>query len=132
MTNTIKSMTGYKGTDKDMKCQGFQFELGKWYEHEGEVNLCHSGFHFCKYPSGPYSYYSQSDARVFRVEAEEVLDLPPEPGADYKLVCRRIRLVGEVKADGNRNTGNSEHGRRECRKLPLRIFLNQTREGDLF
>ena len=108
----IKSMTGYKGTTKDMTCQGFKFELGKWYEHEGELNLCQSGFHFCKYPSGPWAYYSDTDTRIFRVEAEDVLDLPSEPGADYKLVCRKIRLVEEVKIGGEKNTGHRNTGHR--------------------
>lgn len=52
MQKLIRSMTGYKGTDKDMRCQGFQFELGRWYEMpEGDLVLCSRGFHFCKYPS---------------------------------------------------------------------------------
>ena len=47
-------MNGYKATDKDMKCQGFQFELGKWYEipEEHELVLCKVGFHFCQQPIG--------------------------------------------------------------------------------
>ena len=110
----IKSMTGYKATDKDMKCRGYQFELGKWHEipKDKSLVLCGYGFHFCKYPSGVWVYRSDEGARIFKVEAEEILDAPVEPGADYKLVCYRIRLVEEVKIDGEKNTGYRNTGDR--------------------
>ena len=105
-------MTGYKATDKDMKCRGFQFELGKWFEHEGELVECQSGFHFCEQPSGPWAYYPDPGTRVFKVECEGVLEKPFAPGADAKRVCKRIRFVEEINATGNSNTGNSNTGNR--------------------
>jgi len=102
-------ITGYKATDKDMKCRGFQFELGQWYEHDGEISLCESGFHFCKYPSGPWCYYPEG--RLFQCEAEEVL-ISTGPGADIKHVARRIRLVEEISITGDGNTGDVNTGDR--------------------
>ena len=104
-----ETMTGYKATDKDMKCCGFQFEVGKWYEHEGELSLCHAGFHFCKYPSGPWSYYNDPGTRVFKVEARNVHE-QYTPGSDLKMVCSKIRLIEEIIPVGNSNTGNSNTG----------------------
>ena len=42
------SMYGYKGFDKDLKCRGFQYEIGKTYEMDEEPILCKRGFHFCE------------------------------------------------------------------------------------
>jgi len=107
LTDKDKIIKGYKATDDDMKCRGFQFELDVWYEHQGELSLCNSGFHFCEYPSGPWCYYG--NGRLFHVEAKEVL-VSTGPGADLKHVARFIRLVSEIKIDGNRNTGNRNTG----------------------
>ena len=44
-------VTGYKGTDKDMKCRDYQYELGKQHDMpEGtDITMCYSGFHFFFY-----------------------------------------------------------------------------------
>ncbi len=103
-------MTGFKATNADMTCNGHQFKLGEWSEIDGEIKLCSRGFHFCVHQSGPLCYYSGSDSRVFKIEAEQVLDIPVEPGAEFKLVAKRIRLVEEIKIGGHRNTGDRNTG----------------------
>jgi len=109
MTPKGQIIKGYKATDQNMCCRGFQFELEKWYDHNGDVSLCESGFHFCEYPSGPWAYYS--DGRVFECEAELAI-LSTGPGADLKHVSKRIRLIKEINIGGNRNTGNQNTGNR--------------------
>ena len=109
LTPKGKIITGYKATDENMRCREFQFELKKWYEHDGDLSMCESGFHFCEYPSGPWAYYDAG--RLFKVEAEEVM-LSTDPGADLKHVARRIRLVEEIKIDGDGNTGDWNTGNR--------------------
>jgi hypothetical protein len=100
-------ITGYKATDENMCCRGFQYEIGKWYTCDGELELCQNGFHFCEYPSGPWSYYDSG--RMFKVEAMYVL-LSKGPGADLKHVAKRIRFIEEIKTGGNMNTGNKNTG----------------------
>jgi len=119
MQKTIARMTGYKATDKNMRCNGYRFELGKWSEPvAGDLGEYNNGYHFCENMSGVWSYYPLpcEGTRVFKVEAEEVLEKSPEPGADVKRVCRRLRLVEEVTGfddRGNRgewNTGSGNTG----------------------
>lgn len=61
---------GYKATDKDMKCKGYQFELGKMFIHEGELIGCKSGFHFCPKLQDCFDYYQIGNGnRYFKVKA---------------------------------------------------------------
>ncbi len=105
-------MTGFKATDKNMCCKGFQYELGKWYELDEAMTLevCKQGFHFCEQPSGVWSYYDAADSRIFKIEACDVLDTKFEAGADFKRVCRKIKFIEEIKIGGNSNTGHGNTG----------------------
>ena len=103
------TMTGYKATNADMTCKGYKFELGKWYKHDGKVQMCVSGFHFCVHPSGVWSYYSHEGVRVFKVEARDVYE-EYESGSKLKVVCSEIRFVEEITIGGNSNAGDSNTG----------------------
>lgn len=101
---------GYKIVNDDMTCRGVRFAPGERIKlgNDKPLGLCENGFHFCKSPSGVWTY--REKGRVFKVRAYGVLDLPVEPGADYKLVAREIELVYEVLVMGNQNTGNQNTG----------------------
>lgn len=43
-------MKVYKGTNKDMKCRGFQYKLGETAVFDGEPHLCKAGLHACEQP----------------------------------------------------------------------------------
>lgn len=62
---------GYKGIDKDMKAYGgFQYELGKQYDHEGKIEICVKGFHFCRDLKDVFAYYDIGNSnRFFKVKA---------------------------------------------------------------
>ena len=121
-----------KGFDKDLKCRGFQFEIGKEYKIEGKpLELCTDGvFHYCDSLQGVHNYYPANnvDNRFCEVQAigVEVTD-----GDQYG--CNHIRIVREIVGEeltdlkgltrgntglfntgnsntGNRNTGNSNTG----------------------
>ena len=87
-------MIGYKGFDKNLKCRGFQYEVGKEYEHEGEIKLCESGFHFCENPQGVFGhYYPGNGSRFAIVEADEVSD---ERESDSKRVAKKLKIKSEI------------------------------------
>ena len=46
----MKKVEGFKGFNKDLKCKGFQYTLGKVFTHEGDIDMCAKGFHFCEHP----------------------------------------------------------------------------------
>ena len=68
-------ITAYKGFDKDLCCSGFQYEVGKEYEHLGEVKCYTSGFHACINPFDVLNYYyAYGGNRFCKVEQYGVID----------------------------------------------------------
>ena len=65
-------MKGYKGMDKDMKCRGMQYEIGKTYHVDGEIEICKNGLHFCEKLYDVFDYYGRDGNRFFEVEAKPV------------------------------------------------------------
>ena len=63
---------GYKGTNKDMTCRDYQFELAKQFDMPEGVDIvdCESGFHFCRDLRDVFDYYAiGAGRRFFRVRA---------------------------------------------------------------
>ena len=93
MEKENKTVKGYKGFDKNLRCRDFQYEIGKEYETE-RAELCREGFHFCENPHDVLNYYSAGDGNRFAVvEASEVSD---EKGDDSKRVSKRISVKAEI------------------------------------
>ena len=87
-------MKGYKATELDMTCKGYQFEMNKEFIHEGEIMLCISGFHFCKEFKNVFEHYTLDPfVRVFEVEIPDdakVIDW------DNKSVTNKIKFIKEL------------------------------------
>lgn len=90
-------MIVYKGTDKDMKCRDFQFELGKEYE-EAEAKLCNKGFHGCEYPLDVFAHYNPAGSRFFVADLDGVTD--ERESVDTKRVGTKIKLRAEIGIPG--------------------------------
>ena len=82
---------GYKGFNDDMTCRGFQYEIGKEYEHDGEVWICDSGFHACKDPLAVLRYYGEEGNRYCIVEQWGYMDERLD-----KRVSSNIKIVREI------------------------------------
>jgi hypothetical protein len=101
-------MKGYKAFDKGLTCRGFQFEVGKRYQHDGEIGLCKEGFHFCKTASDCAKYYDQTDCEFAEIEASgKVIE------GDDKCVTDEIevlRLISRAEFHNLANNGKNNLG----------------------
>ena len=112
---------GFKGTDKDMRCQDYQYELGKQFDLDEDIEpaVCSRGFHFCKSLENVFRHYKIGDGhRFFEVEAlVRKCDLDPKK-KDYakhanvawslyrtsshyddKYAAKSIQFIRELTAD---------------------------------
>ena len=89
-------MKAYKGFDKDLKCRGFQYEIGKEYETDKAV-ACETGFHACEYPLDVLGYYPPNDSRYCEVEQSGETD---KRGDDTKVASTKIRIGAEIGIAG--------------------------------
>ena len=97
-----KVITSYKAFDKNMQCRGFQYEVGKEYEMDGEVKCCNQGFHACKSPLEVWDYYDMLDSRYAEVEQSGKIDA----GENSTKICSsHIKIKAELKLAGIINIG---------------------------
>jgi len=109
-----KVIKGYKAFKEGLKCRDFQYEFGKDFYHEGDIDLCSSGFHFCKSLGDVYQYYPlYENPIVCEIESEgEVIDEDNQE----KSVTNHIRIVRMLNAEeklnnnGLNNLGHSNTG----------------------
>ena len=88
-----KTIKGYKGFDKDMKCRGLQYEVGKEIKEDNAV-MCKHGLHFCENPHDVFAYYSAGNGNRFaEVEATDVSE---ERKDDSKRVAKRLTVKAEI------------------------------------
>ena len=113
---------GFKGTEKDMSCKGYRYELGKQFDLDDDINpvLCEKGFHFCKNLENVFRYYKIGDGnRFFEVKAlvkksdwyseqkknrtcnlyQPYSYLPGFIVSDDKYAAKSIRFIRELSVD---------------------------------
>lgn len=87
-------MKGFKGFKQDLTCMGFQYEVGKTYQYEGEVRVCNRGFHFCKNVGDIEAFYSLRKSRICEIEADGIIKC-----AGTQYACSKIRIVRELSKE---------------------------------
>lgn len=91
-------MKVYKGTNKDMKCRGFQYKLGETAVFDGEPHLCKASLHACEQPIDVLNHYTPNESRYFEAEAEEVS--AERESSDSKIVAKKMTLKAEIGVPG--------------------------------
>ena len=86
-------ITTYKGFKQDLTCRGYQFEIGKTFEHDGKVRACSSGFHSCEYPLDCFGYYPPAESRYAETVAQGDIS---RDGSDSKIASASITIKAEV------------------------------------
>ena len=89
-----KVIKSYKAFDKNMQCRGFQYEEGKEYEMDGEIECCNRGFHACKSPLEVWDYYDMLNSRFAEVEQSGRID---EETDSTKVCSSHIKIKAELK-----------------------------------
>ncbi|WP_456301806.1 DUF7666 domain-containing protein, partial [Ralstonia mannitolilytica] len=96
-TQAGEVVTSYKGFNQDWTCRDFQYEVGKSYEHKGDVEACSGGFHACEYPLHVLHYYKASQSRFAIVEQSGTLSRHDE---DSKIASSHISVKAEIDIAG--------------------------------
>ena len=92
-------MKVYKGTGKDMKCRGFQYELGVTVKSDDAIRCGNKGFHSCEAPFDVLRYYPNKDGnRFFVATAGGKIDRTDAD--DSKIASSELTLDKEISFDG--------------------------------
>ena len=105
---------GYKVFNPDWTCRGFQYEVGKTFKHEGNIEMCGAGFHFCRKLAECFNYYEfNSNNKVAEVEAIGNVETRDDKSVtDEIVICKELSWyeVLDLCNTGNWNTGNWNTG----------------------
>ena len=93
MIEENKEIIAYKGFNQDWTCRGYQYEVGKTYEHKGDVKVCERGFHACEYPLDVLSHYSPAVSKfaVVKMSGET-----SKNSDDTKIASAKITIETEI------------------------------------
>ena len=84
---------GYKAFEKGLKCKNFQFAENSEFTHEGEIEICRSGFHYVENPLDALNYYNLCDS-----EFAEVLEVDKKltHSDDSKVCTNQIKIGAKI------------------------------------
>ena len=90
-------MKTYKGFNRDMTCNGFQYKEGETFVHDGNVDVCESGFHACEDPLECFKYYAPGSSVYHEVEQSGDISKASD---DTKVASKIIKIGGRLDVLG--------------------------------
>ena len=91
-------ITSYKGFNNDLRCRGFQYEVGKEYSFDGKIEIGVRGFHACENPLNVIDFYDNMTNNRYCV-VEQYGDIQKEYGGVDLIVSSKIRIKEEISID---------------------------------
>ncbi|MGN0440759.1 MAG: hypothetical protein ACI4HH_08295 [Hominenteromicrobium mulieris] len=92
-------MKVYKGTDKNMQCQGKQYVLGRKEVDDGAIRCGGKGYHSCETPFDVLRHYPNINGNRF-FEAEAGGEIDKAKNDDTKLASSELTLKSEIDFAG--------------------------------
>jgi len=86
-------IVAYKGFNSDWTCRGFQYDVGKTYNHDGNAVACKSGFHACENPLNVFDYYPPTGKFA---EVQMSGSISREENGDTKVASAEIHIKVEL------------------------------------
>jgi hypothetical protein len=135
-------VNGYKATEKDMTCRGYQYEMNKVFDisEDKPVTTCEHGFHMCLYMRDVRKYYEIGRGhRFFEVKAlvrkkdyHEYGTVPYDKSYSYlvslpeidKLVAKSIIFTRELTVDEILEPTCAKNWADEYKQLAMEIGLS--------
>ena len=88
----------YKGMNSKMQCRGMQYEVGKEFSVDGDIECCGNGLHACERPLDVFGYYAPgTGSRYFRVEQSGEM---ARDDNDSKVASGKMRVDAEIGIPG--------------------------------
>ncbi len=112
-------MRGYKAFNRNLQCHGFQYEIGKTFEYDGEIKICEKGFHFCDELFYCFKYYPADLTKTRIAEIEAIGSVAVDFSQDkHKFCTDKIKIIRELTFEeivkkmniGNPNFGYGNEG----------------------
>ena len=92
----VAGVHSIKGFDSNLQCRGFQYEVGKTYEIDGDITACERGFHACdasEHPLNVFEFYPPAGARYAAVIQSGDMD----HGSSAKIASAKISIEAEIQ-----------------------------------
>ena len=90
----MKKIIGVKAFEKGMKCKDMQYAENSEFTHNGEIEICRSGLHYCENPLDVLNYYDLCNSDF--AEVVEHGEEKQTHSEDSKVCTNRIKIGAKL------------------------------------